>query len=91
MSAEGSSASVSVVSADAFGALAGNPADLVARLPGVVGESVDGDFRYLWSRGMHRDLSTITTDGNRMADAASGGTTREFQFQTVGADSIGRF
>lgn len=80
----------SVVSADAFGGLAGNPADLVARLPGVEGESVGGDNRYLRIRGLNQNLSTITQDGNRIADAASGGATREFQFQTVGSDSIER-
>ncbi len=80
----------SIVSADAFGGLAGNPADLVMRLPGVEGESVGGDNRYLRIRGMSQNLSTITQDGNRIADAASGGATREFQFQTVGSDSIER-
>ena len=79
-----------VVSADAFGALAGNPADLVMRLPGVVGDSVGGDIRYVSIRGMNRDLSTVTMDGNRMADAASDGATREFQFQQVGSDAIER-
>ena len=33
--------------ADAFGDLAGNPADLLVRLPGVEGEAVDGDIRYV--------------------------------------------
>lgn len=80
----------SIVSADAFGGLAGNPADLAMRLPGVEGESVGGDYRYLRIRGMSQNLSTITQDGNRIADAASGGATREYQFQTVGADSIER-
>ncbi len=80
----------SIVSADAFGGLAGNPADLVMRLPGVEGESVGGDNRYLRIRGLNQNLSTITQDGNRIADAASGGSSREFQFQTVGADSIER-
>ncbi len=79
-----------VVSADAFGGLAGNPADLVMRLPGVEGESVGGDNRYIRIRGLHQNLSTITQDGNRIADAASGGSSREFQFQTVGSDSIER-
>ncbi len=79
-----------VVSADAFGGLAGNPADLAARLPGIEGESVGGDNRYLRIRGLSQNLSTITQDGNRIADAASGGATREFQFQTVGSDSIER-
>jgi TonB-dependent receptor len=79
-----------VVSADAFGGLAGNPADLAVRLPGIEGESVGGDNRYLRIRGLNQNLSTITQDGNRIADAASGGSSREFQFQTVGSDSIER-
>src|SRR4051812_31532732 len=80
----------SIVSADAFGGLAGNPADLAIRLPGVEGESVGGDFRYIRIRGMSQNLSTISQDGNRIADAASAGSSREFQFQTVSSDSIER-
>jgi len=80
----------SIVSADAFGGLAGNPADLAMRLPGVEGESVGGDVRYLRIRGLHQNLSTISQDGNRLADAGSAGSTREFQFQTVGSDSVER-
>ena len=79
-----------VVSADAFGGLAGNPADLALRLPGVEGESLGGDMRYLRIRGLHQNLSSITQDGNRLADAASAGATREFQFTTVSADTIER-
>ena len=79
-----------VVSADAFGGLAGNPADLAVRLPGIEGESVGGDNRYLRVRGLSQNLLSITQDGNRIADAGSGGATREFQFQTVGSDSIER-
>lgn len=79
-----------IVSADAFGGLAGNPADLAIRLPGVEGESVGGDMRYLRIRGLHQNLSSITQDGNRLADAGSAGSTREFQFQTVGSDSVER-
>ncbi len=79
-----------VVSADAFGGLAGNPADLAMRLPGIEGESVGGDVRYLRIRGLNHNLSSITQDGNRLADAGSAGATREFQFQTVGSDSVER-
>ena len=79
-----------VVSADAFGGLAGNPADLAMRLPGVEGESVGGDIRFLRIRGLHQNLSSITQDGNRLADAGSAGSTREFQFTTVSSDSIER-
>ncbi len=79
-----------IVSADAFGGLAGNPADLAIRLPGVEGESVGGDMRYVRIRGLHHNLSSIAQDGNRLADAGSAGATREFQFQTVGSDSVER-
>lgn len=79
-----------VVSSDAFGSLAGNPADLLIRLPGVAGESVDGDIRYVQIRGMSRNLNTVTVDGNRMADAASAGTSREVQFQQISSDTIER-
>lgn len=80
----------SIVAADAFGGLAGNPADLVARLPGIEGESMGGDIRYIRVRGLHHNLSSVTMDGNRLADAASGGVTREFQFQTIGSDAVER-
>ena len=64
----------SIASADAFGSLAGNPAELVLRLPGVEGVACDGDTRYIRIRGMSSNLNTITMDGNRLADAASAGT-----------------
>jgi iron complex outermembrane recepter protein len=79
-----------IVSTDALGSLAGNPADLAMRLPGVEGESVGGDIRYIRIRGMSHQLNTITMDGNRMADAGSAGATREYQFQQIGSDSIER-
>lgn len=79
-----------VVSTDAFGNLAGNPADLLVRLPGVEGATVDGTVRYVRIRGLNQNLTTITMDGNRLADAASAGSTREYQFQTVSADTIER-
>lgn len=80
----------SVVSADAFGDLAGNPADLLIRMPGVEGQWVDGDIRYVRIRGMSRNLSTVTVNGNRAADAGSAGSTREFQFEQSNADAIER-
>lgn len=74
-----------IVSTDAFGNLVGNPADLLVRLPGVEGATVDGTVRYVRIRGLSQNLTTITMDGNRLADAASAGSTREYQFQTVSA------
>ena len=80
----------SIVSADAFGNLAGNPADLLIRLPGVEGQSMDGDFRYIRIRGMSQNLNTITINGNRAANAGSAGSTREYQFEHTNADAIER-
>ncbi|MBL9199753.1 MAG: TonB-dependent receptor [Opitutaceae bacterium] len=79
-----------VVSTDAFGNLAQNPADLLVRLPGIEGDTVDGTIRYVRIRGLNQNLTTITMDGNRLADAASAGATREYQFQTVSADTVER-
>lgn len=80
----------SVVSTDAFGALAGNPADLLVRLPGVEGTSTSGDTRYIRIRGMHQSLSTVTVDGNRVAAANGAGTDRVMEFQPTGSDAIER-
>lgn len=80
----------SIVSSDALGSLGANPADLVARLPGVFGENDGSGIRYIQIRGMANTLNTVTMDGNRMADAASAGSTREFQFTQVNADTVGR-
>lgn len=79
-----------VVSTDAFGSLGANPADLLARLPGVQGETDGSAIRYVRIRGLDHNLNSITLDGNRVANAASAGSSREFQFTQIGADSIGR-
>ncbi len=79
-----------VVSTDAFGSLGANPADLLARLPGVQGETDGSAIRYVRIRGLDYNLNSITLDGNRVANAASAGSSREFQFTQIGADSIGR-
>ncbi len=78
-----------VVSADAFGSLDGNPADLLVRLPGVSGTTQDGDFRFVQIRGMNQQLSSITRDGDRMASGSQSGS-REFQFLAVSSESIER-
>ena len=79
-----------IVSTDAFGALAGNPADLLMRLPGVEGTSTSGDTRYIRIRGMHESLSSVTVDGNRVASANGAGTDRVMEFHPTGADAIER-
>jgi iron complex outermembrane recepter protein len=83
-----------IVSTDAFGPLAGNPMELLARMPGVEAESVGGELRQLRIRGMSNELNTVTMDGNRIADANIGGQltggSREVQFQGIGSDTFER-
>jgi TonB-dependent receptor len=79
-----------IVSADAFGNLAGNPADLLMRLPGISNESVGGDTRFIRIRGLHHNLASVSMDGDRIADAASAGATREVQWQQAGTEFIER-
>ncbi len=79
-----------IVSTDTFGNLAGNPAELLVRLPGVEGETQDGDVRFVRIRGINQNLTTITMDGNRLPDASNVGGNREFTFQTVSSETIER-
>lgn len=79
-----------VVSTDAFGSIGGNPADLVARLPGVNTTGFEGDTRYVQIRGLNQNLGTVTMDGNRVADAAFAGTSRSYSFQMVSSDAFER-
>ena len=80
-----------IVSTDAFGSLAGNPADLLKLLPGIEAESVGGDRRYIKVRGMSSDHTAITMDGSRMGSGggASGGG-RSYEFNPQGSDTIER-
>ena len=80
----------SIVSTDAFGNLAGNPADLLVRLPGVEGVYCSDQMRYVRVRGLHQNLTTVTMDGNRLANGASAGANRDFQFQTVNSETVER-
>jgi TonB-dependent receptor len=80
----------SIVSTDAFGNLAGNPADLLVRLPGVEGVYCSDQMRYVRIRGLSQNLTTVTMDGNRLANGASAGANRDFQFQTVNSETVER-
>lgn len=79
-----------IISTDAFGSIGGNPADLVARLPGVNTTGFEGDTRYVQIRGLSQNLGTVTMDGNRVADAAFAGSGRSYSFQMVSSDSFER-
>ena len=74
-----------VVSSDAFGSLAGNPGELLQRVPGVIAEHVGGDIRYLSIRGINPDLSAIQIDGNRSASISPD---RRGWFENLNADPI---
>ena len=73
-----------VVSADAFGALSGNPAELLERLTGVVVDRVGGDARFISIRGIGGALNSVQIDGTRRAAAES----RGLQFESIGSDHI---
>jgi len=73
-----------VVSSDAFGALSGNPAELLERLTGVVVDRVGGDARFISIRGIAGSLNSVQIDGNRRATAES----RGLQFESIGSDHI---
>ena len=75
-----------VISADAFGSLAGNPADLLQHVPGITVDRVGGDVRFIQIRGVDGDLNSVQVDGNRIA--STGGDGRGFQFQNIGSDHI---
>lgn len=80
-----------IVSTDAFGSLAGNPADLLMRMPGVEADSVGGDRRYIRIRGLNENLNTVTMDGNRVGSGGGNTSgTRSYEFAAVGADTIER-
>ena len=59
-----------IVSSDAFGALSGNPAELLERLTGVVVDRVGGDARFISIRGIAGALNSVQIDGNRPPSAA---------------------
>ena len=79
-----------IVSADAFGNMAGTPAELLTRLPGIVGDAGGMETRYITIRGIDPLMTTVTMDGNRMANGASAGSSREFQFELIGSDTVER-
>ncbi len=47
-------------------------------------------MRYVRIRGLNQNLTTVTMDGNRLANGASAGANRAFQFQTVNSETIER-
>lgn len=73
-----------VISADAFGSLAGNPAELLERVTGVVVERVGGDARFISIRGIPGELNSVQIDGNRRAAPGD----RGIDFASIGTDHV---
>lgn len=73
-----------VISADAFGSLAGNPAELLERIAGVVVERVGGDARFMSIRGIPGQLNSVQIDGNRRAGPGD----RGIDFASIGTDHV---
>ena len=73
-----------IVSSDAFGSLAGNPAELLERLTGVVVERVGGDARFISIRGIPGQLNSVQIDGNRRAGPGD----RGIDFASIGTDHV---
>ena len=73
-----------VVSSDAFGSLAGNPAELLERITGVVVERVGGDARFISIRGIPGELNSVQIDGNRRAAPGD----RGIDFASIGTDHV---
>lgn len=73
-----------VLSADAFGSLAGNPAELLERVTGVVVERVGGDARFISIRGVPGQLNAVQIDGNRRAAPGD----RGIDFASIGTDHV---
>ncbi|MGH9895418.1 MAG: TonB-dependent receptor plug domain-containing protein, partial [bacterium] len=78
-----------VVATDAFGhSRDGNVAELLVLLPGVVGTLVGNDIRTVMVRGMNANLGSVTLDGLKMANAESGGTNRNFEWDVISDEHI---
>jgi outer membrane receptor protein involved in Fe transport len=48
------------------------------------------EIRYITIRGVDERMTSVTVDGNKMANGASAGTSREFQWELIGSDTIDR-
>ncbi len=74
-----------VISTDAFGSLAGNPADLLEKITGITVDRVGGDIRSIMIRGVSDTFNSVQIDGARVANI---NVDRGFQFQNIGSDHI---
>ncbi len=80
-----------VVSSDAFGDVTeGNPGEFLKYLPGISVDYVAADVRSVSVRGFGSAFTSVNVDGNRMASAASSGTSRSFELEQVSMNNVAR-
>lgn len=81
--------SVSVVSADEFpNVTSGNIGDFLQNLPGISIDYSDADPRAVRVRGMDPNMASVSVDGMRSANAASGSMNRQFQFDQISLQNV---
>ncbi|MDR0902812.1 MAG: TonB-dependent receptor plug domain-containing protein, partial [Opitutaceae bacterium] len=81
----------SVVETDAFGdSTSGNVGEFLKFMPGVSVDYDGADPNTVSVRGFGAAFTAVTTDGASVANAASGGATRAFQFDQLSINNIAR-
>ncbi|MSU52890.1 MAG: TonB-dependent receptor [Opitutaceae bacterium] len=66
----------------------GNAAEYLKFLPGVGISYASNDARALSLRGLNPSLTNVTMDGNPLANASSGATERQFEFEGVAISNV---
>lgn len=66
----------------------GNAAEYLKFLPGVGISYASNDARALSLRGLNPSLTNVTMDGNPLANASSGATERQFEFEGISISNI---
>lgn len=77
-----------VVAIDTFGNPAGNPGELIQRLPGISTDIVGGEVRTLFIRGMGTGFSSIMLDGERVATSTGTSNSRDYQIEQLGTGNL---
>lgn len=77
-----------VVSTDTFGAPAGNPGEVIQRLPGVTVDINGGEVQNVFIRGMSPAFSALMVDGERIATSTGVGVSRDYQVTQLGTGTL---
>jgi iron complex outermembrane receptor protein len=80
---------VNVISADEFPNVAGGSiGEFLRNVPGVVIDYSNADPRSIRVRGFDPNLNSVTVDGMRAANAASGNTNRQFEIDQISLQNV---